>query len=271
MIPPVLGVTYLGFPYFNIFIAAAVVAMAWEWSRMVNGGRFGYEGWILTGGLLATTASASMGLYVQSLLVLGLVGVLLLIIAESRRLTSGLPLHSQEMEQAVNPKRSLWTAVGAFYIGIPSLSLIWIRTDWEHGLLAVIWLMVLVWSADSGAYVAGRLIGGPKMAPKISPKKTWAGLGGCVVAAAVAGGIVAQVAGLEEFSMSKALIVSALVGLVSQGGDLVESAVKRYFSVKDSSQLIPGHGGVLDRVDALLAAIAAAAMINLTHNTVLIP
>jgi phosphatidate cytidylyltransferase len=266
MIPPVLGLTYLGFPYFNILIAAAVTAMAWEWCCMVGGGRFGYDGWILAGGLLVAMAGASMGAYIHAILVLGFVGVLLVAITEYRRLIVKLPVHSKEMVQTIHPKRAMWMAAGAFYIGIPCLSLIWIRTDWDNGMVAVFWLLVLVWAADSGAYAAGRLIGGPKMAPRISPNKTWAGLGGCVVAAAGAGAAVAKVAGLDADGVVNAVVISALIGLVSQGGDLVESAIKRHFKVKDSSSLIPGHGGVLDRVDALLAAIAAAALLGLTNK-----
>jgi phosphatidate cytidylyltransferase len=270
MIPPVLAATYMGAPYFNILIAAAVAIMAWEWGCMVHGGRLNYEGWVLACGLVGSVVAATMGAYIHSLLVLGLVGALLVGINEARRLTVKLPVHSNQMDQAVNPKRTMWMVVGGIYIGFPSLALIWIRSDWENGLLAVFWLLVLVWAADSGAYAAGRMIGGAKMAPKISPNKTWAGLGGCVVAAAIAGGVIAHVAELENIGIAEALIVSALVGLVSQGGDLVESAAKRHFNVKDSSQLIPGHGGVLDRVDALLAAIAAAALIGFSNRFVLL-
>ncbi len=120
-----------------------------------------------------------------------LIGVIFFAITAARRIISGLPVHSDEMDKAVHPANSLWMAVGALYIGVPSLALIWIRSDWDNGLLAVIWLLVLVWAADSGAYAAGRLLGGPKMAPKTSPNKTWAGLAGCVVSAAIAGGGIA--------------------------------------------------------------------------------
>lgn len=270
MIPPVLAATYMGAPYFNILIAAAVAAMAWEWCCIINDGRFNFEGWLLACGLVGSVIVASMGAYIHSFFALGLVGALLFGISEARRLTVNLPIHSQQMDQVVKPKRTLWMVVGGIYIGFPSLALIWIRSDWENGLLAVFWLLVLVWAADSGAYAAGRLIGGPKMAPKISPNKTWAGLGGCVIAAALAGGVIAHVADLENFMIAEALLVSALVGLISQGGDLVESAAKRHFNVKDSSHLIPGHGGVLDRVDALLAAIAAAALIGFSNRFALL-
>lgn len=261
MIPLVLGVTYLGFPYFNILIVLAAVLMAWEWRRMISGGRFGYQGTILAAGLLGAVVAASFGAYVHAFLLTVLIGVVFFTITAVRRLISGLPHHSEEMNQAVHPRNSLWMAAGAIYIGVPSMALIWIRNDWDNGLLAVIWLLFLVWAADSGAYAAGRIFGGPKMAPKISPNKTWAGLAGCVVSAALAGGAVAMVADFDN--LPKFVAISAFVGLVSQGGDLVESAFKRHFQIKDASNLIPGHGGVLDRVDALLAAVTAASLISL--------
>ncbi len=264
MIPLVLGITYLGGPYFNGFVVMAVVVMAWEWRRIVSGGRFGYQGLVLVAGMVTAVFAASLGAYLNAILVCGVIGVFFFAMTEIRRLMSGLPLHSEEMDKAVHPVNNLWMGAGAVYIGIPSLSLIWIRNDWDNGFTAVIWLLVLVWAADSGAYAAGRLIGGPKLAPKISPNKTWAGLGGCIVSAAFAGGIVAHWTGFDE--IYKIAAVSAFIGLVSQGGDLVESAFKRHFDVKDSSNLIPGHGGLLDRVDALLAAIVAAALINMVDK-----
>ena len=260
MIPPVLAATYMGYPYFNLLIAIAVAAMAWEWRCMTQRGQFGYQGVILVAGLLGCIVAASIGAPIHAFLLVGLVAITFIAINATSRLTVETPSTSD----IVNSRGALWMAAGAFYIGIPSVSLIWIRTDWDNGLLVVVWLLVLVWAADSGAYVAGRLIGGPKMAPKISPNKTWAGLGGCAVAAALSGVVVAHFAGLDGFL--KPLLISALIGVISQGGDLVESGVKRHFKVKDSSNLIPGHGGVLDRVDALLAAVSAAALISLVSK-----
>lgn len=268
MIPLVLAVVYFGYPYFNIFVAAVAVLMAWEWRRMTSNGRFGVQGVILCMGVLAAIYLGSMGNFVNALLTLGLTGVIFFIITAAQRLMQNKPLHSDEMDQAVHPRNALWMAAGAFYIGVPSLALIWIRNDWDSGLMAVVWLLVLVWAADSGAYGAGRLIGGAKLAPKISPNKTWAGFGGCIVSAMIAGYGVAMFAELENAIVLAA--VSGLIGAVSQGGDLVESAIKRHFGVKDSSNLIPGHGGILDRVDALLAAIAMAAIISLIYEGALI-
>jgi phosphatidate cytidylyltransferase len=149
-------------------------------------------------------------------------------------------------------------------MGGACISLIWIRNDWNNGLLAVIWILVLVWASDSGAYAAGRLIGGPKMAPTISPNKTWAGLVGCVISAGIVGAVVAQ--STYPDALYWLIAISALIGLVAQMGDLLVSAIKRHFGVKDTSALIPGHGGVLDRVDALLSAIFAAVLISLVNK-----
>ncbi len=153
-----------------------------------------------------------------------------------------------------------WLVLGVFYIGLPVLALLWLRGETEIGRNTIFWLFALVWAADTGAYITGRLIGGPKLAPAISPNKTWAGLAGCVGSAALVGVVVAYLTKSGDYLLLAA--ISAVIGLVSQGGDLVESAIKRHFGVKDSSQLIPGHGGILDRVDALLAAILVAALIK---------
>lgn len=156
--------------------------------------------------------------------------------------------------------RLTWLAGGLLYIAAPSLALLWLRADGEVGRHTVFWLMALVWAADSGAYAFGLSIGGPKLAPRISPKKTWAGFGGGVFCAAAAGALGASLLGKEDWIPLAAL--SAALGAVSQLGDLLESWVKRRFGVKDTSNLIPGHGGLLDRVDGLLAATAVAALIS---------
>jgi phosphatidate cytidylyltransferase len=126
----------------------------------------------------------------------------------------------------------------------------------------VIWLLLVIWATDIGAYFAGRSIGGPKLAPRISPKKTWAGLfGGMVAAAAVAG-----LAGiwLDDFKPSLwNLLLAMVLAVVSQIGDLLESHLKRRYDAKDSSNLIPGHGGVLDRTDGLMAASLMLALVVL--------
>lgn len=158
-------------------------------------------------------------------------------------------------------RKALWVLFGAFYIGIPCYSLIHLRVNMDLGFETVLWVFLLVWAADSGAYVAGRLIGGPKLAPRISPNKTWAGLAGGVTAAGLVGFFNALV--LAHENVIPLVLMSAFLGLLSQGGDLVESWVKRRFNKKDAGSLIPGHGGLLDRVDGLLVASVGAVVIGL--------
>ncbi|PWR25825.1 phosphatidate cytidylyltransferase [Zavarzinia aquatilis] len=157
-------------------------------------------------------------------------------------------------------KSVLWPALGLPYVALPCLAMIWLRFDATLGTAQVYWLLATIWATDTGAYAAGRSIGGPKLAPCISPKKTWAGLIGGMAAAMAVGGATAAAVGLPH-PLGLAL-VSGVVGGWSQVGDLSESAMKRHFGVKDSSNLIPGHGGFLDRLDGLLfaAPVAAAAI-----------
>ncbi len=152
-----------------------------------------------------------------------------------------------------------WSAAGVYYAGFPAIALIWIRSDAAYGWLAILYLFAIVWTTDSAAYLFGRWIGGPKLAPRISPKKTWAGLIGGALSAGIAGLVFAQVAG-REFSGWLGVLAIGLA-LMAQLGDLGESAMKRLFGIKDSSGLIPGHGGVLDRIDGLIFAAIAAALL----------
>ncbi len=151
---------------------------------------------------------------------------------------------------------------GALYIILPLAALVWLRADAQWGRATLFWLFALVWSADTGAYAFGRIIGGARLAPKISPNKTWAGLVGAVLCAAAAGAVTAY---LVQAGTGFALLVlfSAFLGAVDQAGDLLESAVKRHFGVKDTGRLIPGHGGLLDRADGLLAVVGVTALISL--------
>ena len=158
-------------------------------------------------------------------------------------------------------RRWLWLAAGAVYIAVPCIAIIWLRSDAAVGRQTILWLFAVVWATDIGAYFAGRGIGGPKLAPRISPAKTWAGLLGGMVCAALVG---AATALLLDLSRAVPLIViSGLLAVVAQAGDLLESMVKRRFGVKDSGHLIPGHGGVLDRLDGLLTAAPAVAALTL--------
>ncbi len=147
--------------------------------------------------------------------------------------------------------------VGASYVLLALVSLTWLRNTDDNG-LTVIWLFFAVWAMDVGGYFAGKGIGGPKLAPKLSPKKTWAGLVGGMVLAAIVSVVISIAFGLG--SPIWMALAGALVAVVAQLGDLYESAVKRALNAKDSGNLIPGHGGILDRVDGLVFAAPAVAL-----------
>jgi phosphatidate cytidylyltransferase len=159
----------------------------------------------------------------------------------------------------------VWAATGFAYAAAALLASILVRKDLAHGFAALMFVLLVVWATDIGGYFAGRGIGGPKLWPRVSPKKTWAGaFGGFAASLAVA-------AGFAAFGIGKAvplLLVSAILSVVSQAGDLFESAVKRRFGVKDSSHLIPGHGGLLDRLDGFVAAILVAWIIGFLRHGV---
>ena len=159
----------------------------------------------------------------------------------------------------------VWAATGFAYAAAALLASILVRKDLAHGFAALMFVLLVVWATDIGGYFAGRGIGGPKLWPRVSPKKTWAGaFGGFAASLAVA-------TGFATFGIGRAvplLLVSAVLSVVSQAGDLFESAVKRRFGVKDSSHLIPGHGGLLDRLDGFVAAILVAWIIGFLRHGV---
>ncbi len=156
--------------------------------------------------------------------------------------------------------RHIWLLAGLGYIVLPCLALLHLRALPGIGMETVFWLLVVVWAADTGGYAFGRVIGGPKLLPTISPNKTWAGLIGAILMAGTAGMLTALALGKDTVMLLGAL--SGALGAISQAGDLVESWVKRYFGVKDTGGAIPGHGGLLDRVDGLLAAAIAVALME---------
>jgi phosphatidate cytidylyltransferase len=152
--------------------------------------------------------------------------------------------------------RSKMLGFGIVYIALPVLALIWLREQ-PGGLMLALWTMAAVWLTDIGAYFAGRTIGGPKLAPRISPNKTWAGLLGGVLSAFALGFAFHVWLGLP-FVLAA---LSPVLAVVAQGGDLYESWMKRRAGVKDSGTILPGHGGVLDRLDGLVPAAPLAAVL----------
>jgi len=244
MIPLALVVIWAGGLWFLAAITAMGLMMAYEWCRMVHNAAPVQRMLHAAAVVLVTTPMA--GFLPWRLLPGALViiwGASIVAAWRGERLTR-------------------WGLAGVPYVALPILALGLLRQgDW--GFAAVMWIMAVVWAADIGAFFAGRLIGGPKLAPTISPGKTWAGLAGAVAGAMLSSLAVWWVAGLANMTM--ALALGALAGVIEQIGDLFESAAKRRFGLKDSGDLIPGHGGILDRVDGLVTAAVAAGLIGAIH------
>jgi phosphatidate cytidylyltransferase len=257
LIPIVVAAVYAGHPSWDLLVVLFGGVMAWEWSRIA----------IKSRPEASDLARLSMSM-TPCLLVLAI----LLAFAFRDQLPPLLePLSRPSFvfaaivavtfgAMAQYRVAALWFGLGVAYVAIPCLAIIALRADPTVGLQQIFWIVALVIAADTGAYIAGRSIGGPKLAPRISPNKTWAGLGGAVVSAAVVGAITAVLMDLP--SLATLMVVSAGLAVIEQAGDLAESAFKRHFGVKDASNIIPGHGGALDRVDGLIAVAAAVAGIN---------
>lgn len=171
-------------------------------------------------------------------------------------LTLGLLIGAAFFVVIVTRRQGL--AAGVLYVGLPVLALLVIRRQ-EEGVVFTAWALALVWACDIGAYAAGRAIGGPRLAPAISPNKTWAGLGGGVLAASVFAALLHWRYGLPL----RLTLATPALAVLAQGGDLYESWLKRQAGVKDSGTLLPGHGGILDRLDGLVPVAPVAALLVL--------
>jgi phosphatidate cytidylyltransferase len=228
---------------FAILVIIAAAILGWEWSRLCDDGHFELAGVAVAGGA-ALAASLALVSGPSAGVVASLVSA---------------PVAYAAAWATGRGRAALWLAAGALYAGLPAVALVWVRGDSKAGLVALLWLLLAVWATDIGAYFAGRLIGGPKLAPRISPKKTWAGLLGGMASAALVGVLFAEFYPGAPEAMRLAL-AGAILAVVAQAGDFLESAVKRRFDAKDSSNLIPGHGGLMDRVDGLLAAASVLAL-----------
>lgn len=255
MMPVALVLVILGDWPFACLVGLAVVLMALEW-RQLTMARF--DG---LGGDLAAASVAGLGLAVVLLAAAGRPAEALLAL-----LAGALAAGLIAWRLGTSP---LWIGLGAAWLALPALALVWLRGLPQFGLQIVVWLLAVVWTTDILAYVVGRRVGGPRLAPGISPGKTWSGLCGGVAAAALAGGVTAWAIGSERLLQATGL--GGLLAIVSQAGDLIESALKRRAGVKDSGTLIPGHGGILDRLDGLILAAPVLALLALAFGPKVLP
>jgi len=241
--PVALAAVYVGRPVFDLLVLGAALIMAWEWTRLTGGGRFGWTGFCLTAvcALAVLVVTLEIPILVLPILLAGATAV------------CGVA-HWRGHE------RPIWAGAGVLYIGLPTTAILVLRSNSDSGLITVLWLLVVVWATDIGAFFAGRLIGGPKLAPKISPNKTWAGLAGGILLAGTAGAVLAGI--VDSANATVPAVAGGLFAVVAQTGDLIESGIKRIFGVKDASDLIPGHGGLMDRVDGIVAVAPTVVLAN---------
>jgi phosphatidate cytidylyltransferase len=232
--PLALILAWVGGPYFAALIVAAALGMSWEWARLSGAGG-GATMLAVMATSLAASLAAAWGLAVPGLLV-ALIGAAS-VWGVAARADAAAPL---------------WTAAGTAWLALPCVALLWLSRG-EAGRFLVFWLFAVVWASDVGAYAAGRTLGGPRLAPRLSPNKTWSGALGGLACAGIAGAGATIIAGAP---LLQTTLLSLVLSLAAQLGDLAESLAKRHFGAKDSGALIPGHGGLLDRLDSLLTATA---------------
>ena len=238
-----LAVTFFGGGAFALFWTAVALLVWWEWLRLIEPSE--HFGLLITGlGALAIGAALAFGQHSGLAMLILVLGALAAGITATR-----------------NP---VWTAGGLAYAGALMLAPPLLRGDDYLGMLAVFFVFAVVWATDILAYFVGRAIGGPRLAPAISPNKTWSGAIGGSLAAVLAGLAVLWPDSLA--AATKIALTAFVLSAISQAGDLFESHMKRQFDAKDSSVLIPGHGGVMDRVDGFVAAIGAAVVIGLVRS-----
>ncbi len=246
LIPVVLEMVWVGHAWFQLLVAFLGVMIAKELTQVAHRGSDLQFACHVMAVLAAALLNSEINLWTTLAIVLGLLAA------------SNLLL----MRESQQP--NFWQRIGVVYVAVPVAALILVRGDSNAGLAATIFLLLLVWFADTFAYFFGRILGGPKLAPILSPNKTWAGLLGAVVGAVVvaAGFVVSGYATGAVWFM----VLAAILAVVEQAGDLFKSAFKRKYGIKDSGNLIPGHGGMLDRVDGLMFVFVGAALIGAVHH-----
>ena len=242
--PVAIAAAWFGGVVFVAFWTIAAVIVLWEWQTLVCGHD--------RNSVLAVGAAALIG--AAAVLIVGWFGIAIALVA----------LGGFAIAALASRERRVWCVAGLVYAATILIAPVLLRRDASFGFAAIMLLFVIVWLTDIAAYFAGRAIGGPKLMPRVSPKKTWSGAVGGTLAGVVGAVGVAHMSSVA--SLAAVAGVALVISVVSQGGDLLESAIKRRFNTKDASQLIPGHGGLMDRLDGFVAAAVAGALIGLMHG-----
>jgi phosphatidate cytidylyltransferase len=250
LVPVGLACAYAGGWLFLIACALAAGAIFYEWTSLVLG-RSDLR--ILGPGLIAVLAATALAAAGASLGAIGAIAAGAVLVGVAASLRGSFDRYA-----------SAWAAGGVIYAGVTLLAPVLLRSDPVAGLTAILFLFAIVWSTDIFAYFVGRAVGGPLLWPLVSPKKTWSGAFGGLAGGVAAGTLVAYASGGAKPAVAAALAL--VLSIVAQGGDLFESAIKRRFGAKDAGHLIPGHGGVMDRLDGFLVAALAAIVIGVLRQ-----
>lgn len=231
-----IGTAWKGDRFFTLFWLVAATVIFWEWTKIVNPAertKF-YVGAVALAAIAATTVN-------------GQIATSLLILAAGVAIVGLLP-----------SEKRFWHMSGLVYAAGLLISTIMLRFSFPFGAPVIFWLFAVVWGTDIMAYFGGRLIGGPKLWPRVSPSKTWSGFLVGITSGALLGLLIAP----SDSHLLPLFVLGLATGAVAQGGDLLESSIKRHYGVKDASNLIPGHGGFMDRLDGFLTAAIFACIVG---------
>ena len=231
---------------FTGLVAVLSVMMAWEWGRAVRGTELDLCLYVHSITIVAATLAAFLTFSLLSWVILVLGTVLIALVA---------PTGARTM-----------SAIGIGYIGVPAVLAIWLRQDLSYGVTAILFVLIVVAAHDTFAMLTGKLVGGPRLWPMLSPNKTWSGVAGGLIASSLAG-LALGIGMPGQPSLTWFAFLGLLLGLAGFAGDLAESAFKRRYHIKNASGLLPGHGGILDRLDGLLGAIVLAALVGIALNS----
>ena len=239
-----LGLLYAGPKPFAVWVLIIVLIMSWEWGKVVRAHPLDSSFLVHAIVVCIATVLSAVGhpLFALLMLIVGAILVMTLNVGKSGRAS----------------------AAGVLYVGVPAVSLLWLRASTPDGFSAALFLLAIAGASDIAAFFVGRTVGGFKLWPSVSPNKTWSGLIGALIAGAVVGAVAAHL--LPNASFAYLMVVALVLGLIAQLGDLAESAIKRGFGVKDTSDLIPGHGGFMDRLDGVVAVASVAGLLAFIVN-----
>ncbi len=253
LVPVALAAAYVGGWVFLILCVLGALGILWEWGRLIGAA----EPLVAVPGVVAVAAAFIFTGLGYAAMAAAVVAVGAVVAGNAAVLSGSSPSRGTIL-------RGTWPAAGVIYAGAAFFGPALLRSDAELGFVAFLFVALTVWATDTFAFAVGRAVGGPLLWPRVSPNKTWSGALGGLFGGVAGGTLVAYADGLSRLAVVG--VVALVLSALAQAGDLLESAIKRHFGAKDTSQLIPGHGGLMDRLDGFLVAAAAALVIGLARQ-----